>query len=82
MKVRGTYLDIAKAFNCANHDILLSKLEYYGFRDNILMWFESYSKDRKQYVSVRQVKSRNVWNRMGCTSGSHFGADTIDFIPN
>ena len=54
MKVGGTYLDIAKAFDCVNHDILLRKLEYYGFRANTLMWFESYLKNRKQYVSIRQ----------------------------
>ena len=54
MKVGGTYLDIAKAFDCVNHDTLLRKLEYYGFRANTLMWFESYLKNRKQYVSIRK----------------------------
>ena len=60
MKVGGTYLDIAKAFDCVNHDILLRKLEYYGFRANTLMWFESYLKNRQQYVNIRQQMS-NVY---------------------
>ena len=57
MKVGGTYLDIAKAFDCVNHDMLLRKLEYYGFRANTLMWFESYLKNRQQYVNIRQQVS-------------------------
>ena len=57
LKVGGTYLDIAKAFDSVNHDILLRKLEYYGFRANTLMWFESYLKGRKQFVSIRREKS-------------------------
>ncbi len=57
LKVGGVFLDIAKAFDTVNHNILLRKLEYYGFRDTTLMWFESYLKNRLQFVNVRQHKS-------------------------
>ena len=69
MKVGGTYLDIAKAFDCVNHDILLRKLEYYGFRANTLMWFESYLKNRKQYVSIRQQCSDMYELKWGIPQG-------------
>ncbi len=57
LKVGGVFLDVAKAFDTINHDILIRKLEYYGFRGATLMWFESYLKNRQQYVSIRKQNS-------------------------
>ena len=34
-------LDIAKAFNCINHDILYSKMESAGFEGKTISWFKS-----------------------------------------
>ena len=48
----GVFIDLQKAFNTVNHDILLSKLEYYGIRGTTLMWLQSYLSDRYQYVSI------------------------------
>ena len=46
----GISIDLQKAFDTVNHDILLSKLENYGIRGNSLQWFESYLNDCKQFV--------------------------------
>jgi hypothetical protein len=35
MHVVGIFCDLAKAFNCTNHDILLQKLQYYVAQDNL-----------------------------------------------
>lgn len=45
-------LDMTKAFDCVNHDILISKLVRYGFDDSIVSWFSSYLSLRRQYVRL------------------------------
>ena len=56
----GIYLDFQKAFDTVDHEILLHKLDHYGIRGNILNWFKSYLKDRKQFTFVNGVKSKTA----------------------
>ena len=53
----GIFIDLRKAFDTVNHDILLNKLEHYRVRDTMLKWFKSYLIDHKQYVSFNGASS-------------------------
>ena len=51
--VGAVVMDLSKAFDCLPHDLLIAKLEAYGFDLNTLKLFHSYLKDRKQAVKVK-----------------------------
>ena len=69
----GVFLDLKKAFDTVNHDILLKKLYSYGIRGNIHNWFKSYLTNRKQFVSMYDMKSETKSISCGIPQGSVLG---------
>ena len=69
----GIFIDLQKAFDTVNHNILLTKLEHYGIRGTALDWFKSYLMDRKQYVSVNGSNSSYLNVTCGVPQGSVLG---------
>ena len=66
-------LDFSKAFDCANHDIMIAKLKYIGFANNALKWIKSYLTDRLQ--RVKTDKGYSNWKTLnnGVPQGSILG---------
>ena len=51
------FLDMKKAFDTIDHQILLSILQTYGIRDHTFKWFQSYLSQRKQICMFNNYKS-------------------------
>ena len=48
----GVFIDLKKAFDTVDHNILLDKLNFYGFRGLINQWFSSYLNDPTQTTQI------------------------------
>ena len=69
----GIFLDLSKAFDTIDHNILLQKLEIYGIRGTALCWFNSYLANRKQCVVVNGEYSQHLTISCGVPQGSILG---------
>ena len=71
--VLGIYLDLTKAFDTVNHDILLWKLEFYGIRGVALEWFRNYLSNRRQVTYINNTYSSESTVKFGVPQGSVLG---------
>ena len=67
------FIDLRKAFDSVDHEILISKLESYGRREIELDWFRHYLTDRKQLVSLGNEISDPCLITSGVPQGSILG---------
>jgi hypothetical protein len=59
MHLRGISYDLDKAVYCGNHELLLSKLNWYGIQNIAGQWFKQYLHYRKQTSINKYTDSNN-----------------------
>ena len=69
----GLFIDLKKAFDTIDHEILLKKLYFYGVRGTAYNWIESYLSSRFQYCCYNSVSSAKLPISCGVPQGSILG---------
>ena len=67
------FIDLKKAFDTVDHEILCRKLDLYGVHQRELSWFKSYLSDRKQFCRVNGIDSTLGNIEVGVPQGSCLG---------
>jgi hypothetical protein len=50
----GIFIDLSKAYDILNHNLLLEKLFHYGIRGTANSWFRPYLFRRRQFIEICQ----------------------------
>ena len=69
----GIFIDLEKAFDTVDHNVLLCKLHYYGIREIINAWFSSYLSCRTQSTQIGSTVSNKETIVCGVPQGSVLG---------
>ena len=65
----AVFIDLSKAFDTLQHEVLFNKLKKYGIRGNTLKWFQSYLSDRTM-SAICKIKGDDT-----CTISEKFGVN-------
>ena len=63
-------IDLQKAFDTIDHQILLQKFPSFGFLNEVIDWFRSYLRSRKFHVNIHDKFSTTTELRWGVPQGS------------
>ena len=66
-------MDLSKAFDCLSHNLLIEKLEAYGFDTKAISIFKSYLNQIKQFVNIDGTQSDILEILSGAPQGSILG---------
>ena len=66
-------IDLQKAFDTINHEILINKMEFLGFSKDVILWLKSYLSYRKFRVNLNKFFSESEQVLCGVPQGSFLG---------
>ena len=75
-------MDLSKAFDCLNHELLLAKLHAYGFSRSAIALIHSYLSNRRQRVKINGSFSTWKNTNLGVPHGSVLGPLLFDIYIN
>lgn len=73
LKTIAVFIDLAKAFDTIQHDILLKIIPNFEINNKSLLWFKSYLSNRQQMVKLNDVISNSGYIEYGVPQGSVLG---------
>ena len=79
MRTVAAAIDLSRAFDMVNHDILLEKLSDSPLNSNIVRWLSAFLRGRHQAVIHNGVKSRFKQNRRGVPQGAVLSPTLFNF---
>lgn len=78
----AVFVDLTRAFETIDKNILLKKLEEYGLRDIVLNWFKSYIKQHKQRVKFNNIYSEIEGVKIGIAQGTPLSSSLFNLYIN
>ena len=76
----AVFLDLSKAFDTVDHNLLLHKLKSVGLSEVTVNWFQSFLANRKQRTSVGDTLSVAAPITVGVPQGSIFNLGPLLFL--
>ena len=70
---KSILVDLSKAFDTADQDILIKKLQLHRVQGNYLNSFKSYHTNRKQYIEIKDFETEMLNIKCGVSQGSILG---------